>query len=50
LIRKSGAIDSALGEARTHADKSKAALALLPAGRPRQALYDLIDYITERKQ
>jgi heptaprenyl diphosphate synthase len=49
LIHESGAIDDALDEARTHARKSKAALAHLPGGNPRQALYDLVDYIVDRK-
>ncbi len=49
LIRKSGAIDAALDEAKAHADKSKAALSLLPAGKSRQALYELVDYIIDRK-
>jgi geranylgeranyl pyrophosphate synthase len=48
-IRKSGAIDDALDEARAHARKSKSALSRLPAGKPRQALYVLVDYITERQ-
>ena len=48
-IRKSGAIDDALDEARAHARKSKSALSRLPAGKSRQALHDLIDYITERQ-
>jgi heptaprenyl diphosphate synthase len=49
MIRKSGAIEAALDEARAHADKSKAALSLLPAGKPRQALYELVAYILARK-
>ncbi|KPK62574.1 hypothetical protein AMJ83_10425 [candidate division WOR_3 bacterium SM23_42] len=49
LIRESGAIDDALDEAMAHARKSKAALSRLPAGKPRRALYDLIDYVVERK-
>lgn len=49
LIRESGAIDDALDEAKAHARKSKAALSRLPAGKPRKALYDLVDYIVERK-
>ena len=49
LIRESGAINDALDEARAHARKSKAALAHLPAGKPRKALYDLTDYVVERK-
>lgn len=49
LIRKSGAIDDALDEAKTHARKSRAAISHLPAGKPRQALYDLVDYIVDRK-
>ncbi|MGD8979324.1 MAG: polyprenyl synthetase family protein [candidate division WOR-3 bacterium] len=48
-IRRSGAIDDALDEARAHARKSKTALSRLPAGKSRQALYDLVDYITERQ-
>ena len=47
-IRSSGAIDDALDEARVHARKSKAALSRLPSGKSRQALHDLVDYITER--
>jgi geranylgeranyl pyrophosphate synthase len=47
-IRKSGAIDDALDEAKVHARKSKSALSRLPRGQSRQALYDLVDYITER--
>ncbi|MGB7053793.1 MAG: polyprenyl synthetase family protein [bacterium] len=49
LIRESGAIDDALDEAKAHARKSKATLSRLPAGKPRKALYDLVDYIVERK-
>lgn len=49
VICKSGAIDDALDEARTHARKSKTALSNLPAGKPRRALYDLVDYVIERK-
>jgi len=49
LIRKSGAIDDALDEARAHARKSKSALTGLPATEARQTLFDLIDYIIERK-
>ena len=48
-IRKSGAIDDALDEARAHARKSKSALSRLPTGKSRQALHELIDYITERQ-
>ncbi len=47
-VLKSGAIEDALDEARSHARKSKAALAKLPAGRSRQTLFDVIDYIVER--
>ena len=48
-IRRSGAIDDALDEAKAHARKSKKALSRLPVGKPRQALHDLVDYIVERK-
>jgi geranylgeranyl pyrophosphate synthase len=49
LIRKSGAIDDALDEAKAYARKSKTVLSRLPSGKPRQALYDLVDYIVDRK-
>lgn len=48
LVRKSGAIEDALEEARAHAQKSKAALTKLPVTRSRQTLFDLIDYVVER--
>jgi geranylgeranyl pyrophosphate synthase len=47
-LRRYGAIEDALDEARAHAGKCKDALAKLPAGRQRQSLLDLIDYIVER--
>jgi geranylgeranyl pyrophosphate synthase len=47
-VRKSGAIEDALDEARSHARKSKNALAKIPAVGARQILCDLIDYIVER--
>ena len=50
IIRESGAIDDALDEASAHARKSKAALSKLPAGKPRRALYDLLDRIIARGQ
>jgi geranylgeranyl pyrophosphate synthase len=49
MIRKSGAIEDALNEAKAHARKCKAALSRLPSSKPRQALYDLVDYVVERK-
>ena len=48
-IRKSGAIDDALDEAKTHARRSKSALSRLPGGKSRQVLHNLVDYITERQ-
>ena len=47
-IRRSGAIEDALTEARLHAGKAKHALARLPKTGTRQDLADLIDYITSR--
>lgn len=47
-VRESGAIEDALGEAKAHARKCRDALAKLPAGRSRQSLMDLTDYIVER--
>jgi len=49
MIRKSGAIEDALTEARAHARKSKVALAHLPSGKYRQLLYDLVDYVVDRQ-
>ena len=48
MVRESGAIQDALEEARAHTRKCKGVLAKLPAGRPRQSLMDLLDYIVER--
>ncbi|MBE0433091.1 polyprenyl synthetase family protein [candidate division WOR-3 bacterium] len=48
MVRKSGAIDDALEEARMHAMKSKAALAHLHEGKARQALCRLVDHIVAR--
>jgi geranylgeranyl pyrophosphate synthase len=49
FIRKSGAIADALDEAEAHAKKSKAVLSRFPGGKSRQALYDLVDYIVDRR-
>ncbi len=50
LIRRSGAIDDVLKEARAHGRKAREALSRLPAGRANRSLCDLIDYITERNR
>lgn len=47
-VRGSAAIEDALDEAKAHARKCKGAIVKLPAGRPRQSLMDLIDYIVAR--
>jgi geranylgeranyl pyrophosphate synthase len=49
MIRKSGAIEDALNEARAHARKSKAAIVQFPSGKCRQLLYDLVDYVVDRQ-
>jgi geranylgeranyl pyrophosphate synthase len=48
-IRESGAIDSALAEARDLAHRSLQALERLPAGPPRRAMEDLTDFVVQRR-
>lgn len=49
-IRESGAIETALQEARQFVQRSKAALELLPASEYRDALWELSDYVVERNR
>ncbi len=48
-IRQSGAVEAALAEARTFAQRSRQALEKLPAGIPRQSLHALAEYVVQRK-
>ncbi len=48
-IRESGAVESALDEARTFAQRSRESLQILPHNRYRQAMLDLADYVVERR-
>jgi len=47
-IRESGAIEAALDEARQFIKRSQAALEILPQGNPRDALWELSDFVVER--
>jgi geranylgeranyl pyrophosphate synthase len=47
-IRESGAIEAALDEARQFIERSQAALEILPPGSPRDALWELSDFVVER--
>jgi geranylgeranyl pyrophosphate synthase len=49
-ICASGAVDAALEEARSHARRAQAALAILPSGGQRQMLMALADYAVDRKR
>jgi geranylgeranyl pyrophosphate synthase len=48
-IRKSGAVDTALEEARNFARRSLLALKRLPDGFPCQAMQDLADFVVQRR-
>lgn len=48
-IRESGAVESALDEARTFAQRSRESLQVLPHNEYRQAMLDLADYVVERR-
>ncbi len=48
LVRASGAIESALAEARQFAEQAKADLALLPGGEYADALWELANYTVAR--
>lgn len=48
-IKESGAMESALDEARTFARRSRESLQLLPHNEYRQAMLDLADYVVERR-
>lgn len=48
-IRESGAIDTALDEARGFAHRSLAALCELPSGPPCQAMQDLTNFVVQRR-
>jgi len=48
-IRESGAVESALDEARTFAQRSQESLQILPHNEYRQAMLDLADYVVERR-
>jgi geranylgeranyl pyrophosphate synthase len=48
-IQESGAVESALDEARTFAQRSQESLQVLPHNEYRQALLDLADYVVERR-
>jgi octaprenyl-diphosphate synthase len=48
-IRESGAVESALDEARTFAQRSRESLQILPHNEYRQAMLDLADYVVERR-
>jgi geranylgeranyl pyrophosphate synthase len=48
-IRESGAVRSALDEARTFAQRSREVLQTLPHNEYRQAMLDLADYVVERR-
>jgi geranylgeranyl pyrophosphate synthase len=50
MIKKSGAIESSLGEARGVAARSRDALSILPNNEYRQALLDLTDFVVERQR
>ena len=48
-IRKAGAIDAAMQDARKHARRAKAALSDLPDDRYRRAMLDLADFVVQRR-
>jgi len=48
-IRESGAVESALNEARAFAQRSRKSLQILPHNEYRQAMLDLADYVVERR-
>jgi geranylgeranyl pyrophosphate synthase len=48
-IRESGAIETALDEARSFARRSLSALEYLPSGLPCQAMQDLTDFVVQRR-
>ncbi len=48
-IKESGAVESALDEARTFAQRSRESLQILPHNEYRQAMLDLADYVVERR-
>jgi geranylgeranyl pyrophosphate synthase len=48
-IKESGAVESALDEARTFAQHSQESLKILPHNEYRQAMLDLADYVVERR-
>jgi len=50
IIRKSGGIESSLGEARGFAARSREALSILPPNEYRQALFDLTNFVVERQK
>jgi geranylgeranyl pyrophosphate synthase len=49
VIKESGAVESALDEARTFAQRSRESLQMLPHNEYRQAMLDLADYVVERR-
>lgn len=49
-IRESGAVELALDEARTFAQRSRESLQILPHNEYRQAMLDLADYVVERRR
>jgi geranylgeranyl pyrophosphate synthase len=48
-IKEAGAVESALDEARTFAQRSQESLQMLPPNEYRQAMLDLADYVVERR-
>ncbi len=49
-IKESGAVEAALDEARTFAQRSRESLQILPHNEYRQAMLDLADYVVERRR
>ena len=49
-IRASGAVDAALDEARSHAQKARESLVAFPDGDSRRVLLTLADYAVERNR
>ena len=47
-IRESGAVEQAMADAESYAEKARAFVAQLPAGRNRAALEDLTHYVINR--
>lgn len=47
-VRRSGAIESALGEAREYVRRSQRALSYLPESAARQAMWDIAEYVIKR--